>query len=160
MKPLSLKILADTLDAMMDEWQYYLNKDTGEIIEIQTEYLAVAEDTAEDDSLDEFDSWEKDCIQEARDIVENWESYIRLPECDEINEYQIMLNFSESIAAENLRKNLSRALEGRGAFRRFKDTIQRYNLEQKWYSFKYDAVYEIAKDWCDMNGIEYLIDSK
>jgi len=45
MKPVSLKEIADRLDCFMDERNYYLNKKTGDIVEIQMEYLSIAEES-------------------------------------------------------------------------------------------------------------------
>jgi len=48
------------------------------------------------------------------------------------------------------------ALEGAGAFRRFKDTLYRVDLTDEWYAFKHKAYIEVAKRWCEENGINYL----
>ncbi|MFZ3129946.1 MAG: hypothetical protein WA125_02305, partial [Desulfosporosinus sp.] len=54
MKPVSLKEIVDRLDFLMDEWKYYLNKKTGDIVEIQMEYLSIAEES-EDDDFSEYE---------------------------------------------------------------------------------------------------------
>ena len=46
------------------------------------------------------------------------------------------------------------ALNGKGAFRRFKDTATRLNVEEKWYEYKDEALIKIASDWCKDNSIE------
>ena len=52
------------------------------------------------------------------------------------------------------------ALEGRGAFRRFKDTLHRVGLTNEWYAFKRKAYIEIAREWCVENEIEYTDDEE
>lgn len=74
----------------------------------------------------------------------------RLPDRREINEYGMMAEFAE----EHPSSELYLAIDGRGAFRRFKDTIRRLGLEQEWYQFR-DAQYvRVAREWCQECGIE------
>jgi len=156
MKPVIIKHIADTLDCLMDEWKYYLNKKTGEIVEIQEEYLSIAEELEEDEELGSYMDWEQDSIREALLIFENWNDYIELPDKYEINEYSIMESFCYSINNEKLRVKLCNAISGRGAFRRFKDAIIRYGVENEWYNFKFEALCKIARDWCDLHEIPYV----
>jgi hypothetical protein len=50
---------------------------------------------------------------------------------------------------------LSRAISGRGAFRRFKDEIIRLGVEKEWYAFEEDTHKRIAIRWCEENGLEW-----
>ena len=47
------------------------------------------------------------------------------------------------------------AFHGSGPFRRFKDGLCRYDLEQEWYDFRDEAYKQIARDWCNANNIRY-----
>jgi len=49
---------------------------------------------------------------------------------------------------------LERAIQRRGAFRRFKDKLYNLNLEQQWYSYKDTAYERIARQWCERYEIE------
>ncbi|MHB1405885.1 MAG: UPF0158 family protein, partial [Desulfitobacteriaceae bacterium] len=93
MESVSLKEIADRLDCLIDEWHYYLNKKTGEIVEIQTEYLSIAEDSEDDDEFSEYQDWEQDAIRDAVAVLENWGDFVELPDKEEVNEYRIMENF-------------------------------------------------------------------
>jgi len=74
----------------------------------------------------------------------------RLPERRDINEYGMM----EDFAYEHKSPELFEAIDGRGAFRRFKSAIRRLGLEQEWYIFR-DAQYRrAAQEWCEECGIE------
>ncbi|GHU68045.1 hypothetical protein FACS1894184_09110 [Clostridia bacterium] len=54
---------------------------------------------------------------------------------------------------------LAVAIQGKGAFRRFKDTMRYVGLEDEWYRFK-DAAYKLkAIEWCDENEIPYIDDA-
>jgi hypothetical protein len=46
-------------------------------------------------------------------------------------------------------------LEGRGAFRRFKDTLRQFpEAEEQWFRFKAKRDKEEVKDWLEGIGIE------
>lgn len=51
---------------------------------------------------------------------------------------------------------LERAIQGRGAFRRFKDKLYDLNLEQQWYSYKDSAYERIARQWCESHKIDII----
>jgi len=156
MKPLLLKDIVDKLDCNTDSWKIYYNKRTGKITEIQLEYLAIAEELDEEDDIGEYADWEQESIKEAIDIIENWHDYIKLPDKYEIHEYSIMEKFCYSIEEARLSNKLCNIISGRGAFRRFKDAIKRYNLEESWYSYRDEALCEIARDWCQDNEIPFM----
>lgn len=155
MKPISLKKIADQLDCLMDEWKYYLNKKTGEIVEIQLEYLSAAEDSEEDDDFSEYLDWEQDAIREAVTVLENWGDYVELPDKEEVNEYRIMEDFCYSQQDNKLRNKLCCAIEGKGAFRRFKNTVIQHGIENNWYAYKHEALCDIAREWCEFHKIQY-----
>ncbi|SEA94884.1 Uncharacterised protein family (UPF0158) [Oribacterium sp. KHPX15] len=54
-----------------------------------------------------------------------------------------------------LYKKLTHAIQGRGAFRRFKDTVYDLGIDQKWYDYQAKAYKRIATRWCEANDIEY-----
>lgn len=156
MKPIHLDELAEQLDLMFDEWLYYLNKKTVEIIEFQTEYLNIAEELEENDDLSSYSDWEQEEIKVAMDVMENWEDYIGLPNKFQIDEYSIMEQFSNDYPDNKIRNKLCSAIRGRGAFRRFKDTIIYCGIDDEWYSYKTVRLIEIAKEWCENNQIPYI----
>ncbi|MHB8075679.1 UPF0158 family protein [Desulfosporosinus fructosivorans] len=121
-KPVSLKEIANRLDFLMDGWNHHLNKKTGDIVEIQMEYLSIAEES-EDDDFSKHDDWEQDAIREAVDVVENWGDYVELPDREEVNKYRIMENFCYSQEDDKLRNKLCYSIDGKGAFRHFRDVI-------------------------------------
>ena len=158
MKPVCINFLAETLNGLMDEWHYYLNRKTGEVVEIQGEHLLVAEEWEEDQIDDRYTEWELDCIREAAMIIENEADYVELPDKYEIHEYQIVKEFCYLIQNEKLKGKLCELIAGRGAFRKFKEAIRRYDLEDQWYRFKHATLCEIARRWCDAHHVLYLDD--
>ncbi|MCC6568509.1 MAG: hypothetical protein IT315_04670, partial [Anaerolineales bacterium] len=49
-------------------------------------------------------------------------------------------------------------IRGSGAFRRFKDTIYRYRIEEDWFRFRDEAYKEIAVSWLKSHGFAYTND--
>ena len=84
-----------------------------------------------------------------------FEKSIILPTQYEINEYQIMVDFIETIDNLEIKSNLQRLIQGKGAFRRFKDYCFESNIIQDWYDYKEEKYKEIAIDWCRQNELEY-----
>lgn len=81
--------------------------------------------------------------------------FIPLPNQREINEYGMMEEFVSNVRNDSQRAALEIAISGRGAFRRFKDTIIRLGLEKKWYAFRDKEYLRVAREWCEENKIEY-----
>jgi len=146
-----LSDLIEGMDFQSDECFSYLNTTTGEVVSVTTEELRAAE---EDEPLEDFPDWQHDAIRIARDIVET-EHYLPLPDRFEINEYQIMERFCLSVDDEDMRDDLCDAIRGRGAFRRFKDRLQLYEMAEEWYRYRDVALREMAIAWCEEHGIQY-----
>lgn len=155
MKPVKVQDLVDVFDCRTQETQYYLNIKTGGIVAVEDEYMRIVWDEEEDNYYREFQEWEKECIRQAGLIVENEDDFVSLPEEFEINEYQIMEQFCFSVEDERLSAKLCDLIQGRGAFRRFKDAIYRYGVADQWYEFKEKELRKIARDWCKENEIPY-----
>jgi hypothetical protein len=64
-----------------------------------------------------------------------------------------MQDFSRSMESDSIREDLLHALDGAGAFRNFKDTLQRYGIESAWFGFRAEALRQIAVNWCDEKQI-------
>lgn len=89
------------------------------------------------------------------EIDELFEESIILPTKYEINEYQMMGDFIETIESPEINNNLQRLIQGKGAFRRFKDYCAEMNIIQEWYKYRDEQYKEIAIDWCKQNKLEY-----
>ena len=83
------------------------------------------------------------------------DSSISLPGQYEINEYKIIKDFIETIKDNQMKNQLLIAIQGTGAFRRFKDSCINYGIINDWYKFKNNAYYELAKEWCLWNNIDH-----
>ena len=118
-----------------------------------------------DDIVDCYYNPEKDevflsNIGEYGDLTEDekdelFEESIILPTQYEINEYQMMVDFIDTIENLEIKNNLQKLIQGKGAFRRFKDYCFEMDIIQDWYKFRYERYKEIAIDWCKQNELEY-----
>lgn len=130
-------ILSEVIDALgftNNEIEYYYNPDTEEIF---MSNIGDFEDLNEDE-LDEL-----------------FEKSIMLPTRYDINEYEMMEDFTETIDDTRLQNQLYISLNGNGAFRRFKDTCINFDIINDWYKFRDERYKEIAIDWCKENNIEF-----
>ena len=70
-------------------------------------------------------------------------------------EYGWMAEFAGTVADAHLRDLLDVALDGRGAFRRFKDVLRDYPAEREaWFAFRDEHVRAAAREWLAENGID------
>lgn len=105
--------------------------------------------------MDNFPEWHLDNIRAARDFLDRERDYIALPTKYDLDEYRLMEKFSLSLANRKTSEILYASLQGRGAFRRFRNALRRLNLTDQWYAYKEDAVRQIAIDWCERNRISF-----
>ena len=67
-----------------------------------------------------------------------------------------MEDFCLEIIDQQKQNNLLSAIKGKGAFRRFKDMINDFELETEWYSYRDERLKQIAIKWCQDNNINYI----
>ena len=86
---------------------------------------------------------------------EDDEFFIPLPTKEEVNDYQNMVNFTETIEDDKKRDWFENAIRGKGAFRRFRATLERFGMETAWYDYLEASHRELAIEWCEQHGIVY-----
>jgi len=144
--------IIEGLEFQSDESSSFLNKKTGEVA-LMTDYaMRAAED---DEPLEELEDWERDLVAIAREILAETGQYIPLPTKFDIDEYRIMERFCMSLDNQEISDILCDLIKGSGAFRRLKDAIYRYEIEDEWHSYRDNAIKEIAIEWCRENNIEF-----
>ena len=127
-----LSEVIDALDFTNDEIEYYYNPDNGEI------FMS---------NIGEFEDLNED------ELDELFEKSIMLPTRYDINEYEMMEDFAETIEDTRLQNQLYISLNGSGAFRRFKDTCINFDIINDWYKFRDEKYKELAINWCNDNNI-------
>jgi len=133
-KKLDLGAAAEEFEMISSDTHLFYNVRTGEF-DFYNDFMDLEDDDAE---KFEYDDW------------------VSAPHQQDIGEYDIMVDFAETVSDPRKNELLSVSLEGRGAFRRFKDTLHRVGLIDEWYTFKHEAYIEIAREWCEKKGIEYV----
>ena len=146
-----LEAVVEELDLQFDEVTSYFNTKTGEIVSISFEELRAAEN---EEPVEKFPAWQQENIRIANEILEE-DYFIPLPSKFDVHEYEIMERFCLSIDNEWLSDIMYNLIKGSGAFRRFKEGIQKFKIEQNWYRYRDEALKQIAIEWCEENGLEY-----
>lgn len=143
--------LITEIEIQMDETLTYLNIQTGEVITLSREEMRAAED---EELLDNYPDWERENIEQAIKIIEDEdEVYLEFTLRNEFHEYELIEEFIETLDKAEVREKLFGAIQGRGAFRRFKDGIIEHDVERQWYEFKEKKVKELVMEWCKEKGL-------
>lgn len=149
--------LEDVIDGMEMQFEDSLTllyKKTGEVISISDDFIRKAEDI-EDDEVDQLMEWQQDEMRHAIRFVEDDEDYKVLPTQHDIDEYDMMQRFCYSLDNEDHSDILLQAIQGKGAFRRFKDEIIHLGIDDKWYAFRDERYKQKAIEWCEHHNLEY-----
>ncbi len=113
----------------------FLNLETGEV-------LMLVDGTAEDES------------QRSNALMQP-DTYTAIEPASSREQYRWMERFVTSVEDENLRERLIIAIDGKGAFRRFKDVLLHYPGErERWFSYRADLLHAFINEWLQENGIE------
>ncbi len=130
----------------------YLDMETGRTILLPPELADV--EFLEGEDLEELGDEDDELVAIARAIDAGDERYAAVPEMPSDEAYDLMAAFAETVAAE-LRKLLGVALAGKGPFRRFKDVLLDYPVDEKrWFRFSDEAMEKRAREWLEELGIE------
>ena len=136
-----LDVILDAIEMADDNYTYFLDLETGESVFLADELITGLDNEGLED-----------------EIEENLERYLRLPTKFEIHEYHIMEEFIWTLKGDRADK-LEHAIQGRGAFRRFKDMVDRMGISQQWYDFQAEYYRKLAIEWCQEHGLEYIEES-
>ena len=159
MPEISIREIAEEIDMLGDGWYAYLNRRTGEVYSFTSDdgcggFPDDEEVDQEDTGLQHLPDWQQKAILKRREISES-DDWLPLPDKFHVHEWSIMNDFSHSIADDDVREQLLRAIHGRGAFRYFKDLVFQHGIRDEWYEFKLQALERIAADWLDARGVAF-----
>ncbi len=79
-------------------------------------------------------------------------------EIPEIKDYKIMMNFASQVKDKNISNTLIGILKNKHSYRNFKNAIFDMNIEDEYYDYYDEQIYQIAEDWLDENCVNELID--
>ena len=81
-------------------------------------------------------------------IMENLRDYLRIEPASSREQYRWMEKFVGSVGDETLRDRLIMSIDGKGAFRRFKDVLLGYPAErERWFSYRADLLHWHIHNW-------------
>lgn len=140
-KEIDLEILMVGMEDNTDLIHWFLNIGTGEVESYSEDYP----------SLEQF---ERDMER-----IENDDNIKPIPKPEPWEAYEFMKNFNEEVAKQNnglLYEKLLIALDGKGAFRRFKDVLHddREMLE-RWYQYKEEQLVKEVRGWLESLGVDF-----
>ena len=129
---INLYELCEAMEDSSYENDHYLDLETGEILFL-SEYM--------DD---------EDTVKLKDRIEEDFDRYERIPKAESHEGYEDMVDFIATVEDEHLAELLEVAINGKGAFRRFKDVLLNYPEErERWFKFKDERMEERALEWLD-----------
>ena len=138
--PKGKSIDLDMLETAMEDsdlaHRYFLNLVTGEVV-FFSDYLGLSE---EDERLEEE--------------IDGSNDYVAIERIPSYEAYQWMVDFVDELVApadEDAAEKLSIALDGKGAFRRFKDTLHRVDEHwlQAWYQWRDTRLRAAVEEWLE-----------
>ena len=150
MPVVSLRDVVEALDLQSDELRSCLDPDTGEIITFNEEEAGLAE-RGDWSSAPE---WMQEYLPKVKRAIED-DRMLELPDRAHIDEWRMMQDFALEDEQCHCRAELTSAIHGEGAFRRFKYAIQQFGLEDAWHSYREAAFEQVAREWLDENKIAY-----
>lgn len=118
---------------------YYLDLETGEVLFFSDNLIGM--------------EGGPEGIEEIEDEI--GERYIGLPRTFPQEGYRDMEEFIESLEEEDLKEKLYIAIDGRGAFGRFKDVLKHHPDErERWFEFKGARTEKRVKEWLEAENID------
>ncbi|MCD8161344.1 MAG: UPF0158 family protein [Clostridiales bacterium] len=135
---IKLQEVIDAIEQADDDWTGFYDTLTGETVWVGDPLMT-------GESYEELEAL----------IDSSGNRFYRLPTKFDIHEYGIMRDFVDDLPAGALQNQLASAIRGRGAFRRFRNILSHYGMEQQWYDYRDEAYRQIAIRWCRDEGFEY-----
>ena len=151
--PVLLRDVADEVDALGDEWCSRINRTTGELAGATSDHWTLAAETTKDNPRNQ-PQWEQDLLADLRKVLDS-DDWLVLPGKDELDEYRVMEEFCHTVENRLLRDELTHAIVGKGAFRRFKTVIERNNIREKWFEFRDLELLKVVREWLNVNKIPF-----
>ena len=118
------------------EWEAWVDRQTGKVILYCSEFD------------EEFD-------RPPEDVYTDTERYIPIPHKNDLDlGRSLALDFAKRHLDEEDIDRVYAYFRAPGAYRHFKDLLDRRNLLEKWYQFEEEAQRQALREWCEEEGIE------
>jgi hypothetical protein len=84
--------------------------------------------------------------------------YMRVDPVSSREQYRWMERFIVTVEEPELRGKLLGAIDGKGAFRRFKDVLMSYPVDrERWFAFRSERLRACMEAWLQAHGIEAIV---
>ena len=133
--PIAWEALEDAFENNAPEVHSYLHLESGEVIRIV--------DGIADPAM------HKRIIDDA--------IYLRIDPVSSREQYRWMERFIATVEAPELRNRLLSSIDGKGAFRRFKDVLMAYPVDrERWFTFRSERLRACMDAWLEAHDIEVV----
>jgi len=168
-----LEGVATAFENGFPDLSYYLDLETGAVAMVSDETRGELEEVyAELDTGEDLDDaavdatirqrdvpdWQREALAEANRVERGFGTrYVAIPRDDAHDAYRAMEDFIGTVDDERLRERLSDAIDGRGAFNRFKRVLSDHDEERdRWFTFWDARLRERVVVWLEDEGVEPL----
>lgn len=133
----SLKEVMTAINYQSDTLAFYIDKDAGDVRGL--------------------------CIDESDDFAEAYEKShehlkacngVMVPRSEDFDDYKVMCDFAKTREGA-VGAKLSKAVEGRGAFKRFKNEVNKLDMNREWAAFRDEARLQFVRNFLEKNGIRW-----
>ena len=130
--PIAWEALEDAFENNAPEVHSYLNLENGEVIRIV--------DGIADPGMHQR--------------IMNDANYLRVDPVSSREQYRWMERFIATVEESEFRSKLLQAIDGKGAFRRFKDVLMSYPVDrERWFAFRSERLRACMEAWLRAHGI-------
>lgn len=147
---ISLNQVIDSLESCSDGIDLYLHGKTGEIRMVTEDDRFLLD---EDVSVEDLPKWQREHLPLVREVFES-ENWLQLPDKSDIHDWSIMESFCR-VQCDEVRDELMDSIHGRGAFRLFRRTVDRFGLRDAWFEFRREEFKRIACEWLESRDLQY-----
>ena len=151
---IDLELLAQSFAFDDDELGVeYLDKESGDIINIPSELFKVLNGELKEDELAD---WHKGLLEDAYSIKGlEGTRYIRIPNLEDSYLFNVMVDFiNEKVIDQEIKQKLLKALDSSNPMRNFKNIIfENLEDEEKWDIYEEKKLEDYAVKWLKTIGI-------
>ncbi len=158
-----------------ESFDWYLDTHTGQVIMLTDEDVGDLDELPQVEGDESalrvaFEQWvaeegrddphEREMLWVAFQIANDTDGrFLCVPQAESHDGYDDMVDFVDTVDDERLRDLLLVAIQGKGAFRRFKDVLAQFGKpdeRQRWFAFRDARELGRLRDWLESVGIEPL----
>lgn len=152
MARVKLSAILEGMEMQSDETHALLDRRTGDVLFVSDEEFRAAE---EDADPSDYPEWQRENIERAKTVeADTTGRFVALPDPFEIDEWHMMQDFAFTVDDDALAESILRAIQGRGAFRHFKDLAGEAGLADRWCTYRDEQYREVALEWCEFQRID------